>query len=54
MPEFLFAQSDDLQEESVNLTEQLAILRTGSYDDLLSGLRKVVGLIATSSRYMYD
>ena len=48
--QFLFTQNGDLQDATINLTEELAILRTRSNDDLLYGLRKVVGLIATSSR----
>lgn len=51
MPGFLYTQNDELQEESVNLAEELAILKTGSNDDLLHGLRKIVGLIATNPRY---
>ena len=48
---FAFTQVVDVQDTSISLSEELTILRTHSNDDILYSLRKVVGLIATSSRY---
>ena len=50
MSEFLSThmQNGSLQDESVYLSEELAVLGT-QIDDLLFGLRKIVGITATNS-----